>query len=187
MLTDDEVRLGRMIRDAGRSGPITYELGVTTAAPSSGRVPVLVAGTTHSVDVPGTFRLEVASGQAVRVSVQGRVRTLDTILDALPAPSVTASPADASSNSASTYTNSTVSSGCYDASSGDAFAYARDVAETTRFLAGDINELRDDVETNEDAVLSVKATLNSVVTKLNALIDTVEGMRSAGVAQGRIS
>lgn len=178
--------LGEAITQAARSSRLRFEYG-TVKSISTGSAMVTIAGEDKPVRVPGHFRLELAEGQSVRVSVQDTTRTLDGIDDALPAPSVTASPADASSNSASTYTNSTVSSGCYDASSGDAFAYARDVAETTRFLAGDINQLRDDVETNEDAVQSVKATLNSVVTKLNALIDTVEGMRTAGVAQGRIS
>ncbi len=180
-------RLGRTIRAAEGKGPTRYVNGVTVSVPASRRVQVEVPAGRRPAIIPGSFRAALAVGQEVRLSVVGDTYTVDSVLSALPAPAVAAPPADASSNSASTYTNGTVSSGCYDASSGDAFAYARDVAEVTRFLAGDINELRDDTETNEDAILSVKATLNGVVTKLNALIDTVEAMRTALASQGHIT
>lgn len=160
-------QLGQEIAAAAKSSRIKYEIGKTTAAPSGGWVEADLAGQKLPVKVPGHFRKELAAGMDVRVSVQDTVRVIDAILSSLPAPAVSSAPSNASSNSASTWTNASVSSGAPTGST------LETVAAYTRGLAGDVNELRDDVQTNEDALVSLKASYNDLKDKYNDLKNTV--------------
>lgn len=174
--------LARRIQAAARSGPTRYVNGVTTAAPSAGWVTVdRGGGDVVRAKVPGSFRSNVVSGQQVRLAVQGSTYTVDAVLSALPTPTVAAPPAASSIDPGA---NSTASSGCYDYSIGNndwnaVRAYTRDIAEVTVNLAGDINELRDDVDWNADDLASLKTTVNNLRT-------TVADMRTALAAQGHI-
>lgn len=169
-------RLGRTIRRAESKGPTRFVTGVTTSAAASGRISVMVAGKVVPAVIPGSFRAALAVGQDIRLSVQGSTYTVDSVLSALPAPTVAAPP---SASGISPGVNQTASSGCYDASSGDAFSYARDVAEVTRSLAGDINELRGDVGDHA-------SDINSLKTTVNTLRATVAELKAALVAQGHV-
>ena len=94
-------RLGRTIRAAERKGPTRYANGVARSAPTSGRIAVEVGGHTVSAVIPGSFRANLADGQELRLAVQGSTYVVDSVLSALTPPTVAASPADASANSAS--------------------------------------------------------------------------------------
>lgn len=171
-------RLGQVLREAEHRGPTRTEKGRTIAAPVAGWVDVDIAGAVLPCKVPGSFRTNLAAGQDVMVGLtEGGVRTVLTIESALPAPTVAAPP---SASAIAPGVNSTTSSGCYDASSGDAFSYARDVAATTRSLAGDINEIRNDVGGNASDLAALKTTVNNLRT-------TVAAMRTALLAQGHVT
>ena len=180
-------RVGRTMRAAERKGATRFVTGVTMGAPSDGRILVEVAGQSVPAVIPGSFRAALATGQDVRLSVQGSTYTVDSVLSALPTPAVAAPPASASTSSASGGWSTRVSSGTYDAASGDAFLYARDNAATTRALAGDINELRDRSNENEAALEALAASHNALVATVNALKATVSELRAALQSQGHVS
>lgn len=180
-------RVGRTMRAAERKGATRFVTGVTKGAPSDGRILVEVAGQSVPAVIPGSFRAALATGQDVRLSVQGSTYTVDSVLSALPTPAVAAPPASASTSSASGGWSSVVSSGTYDAASGNAFAYARDNAATTRALAADINELRGKSNLNEDGLEALKASYNDLTTKYNSLKTSYDQLWTALKSQGLIS
>jgi hypothetical protein len=182
-VSDEVERLAQRIRQAERTGPARYVYGTTTGAPSGGWVQVDRGGGDYvQAQVPGTFRSTVTAGQEVRLSVQGRIHTLDAVLTALAAPTVAAPPAASGIDPGA---NTTSTSGCYDYTIGDndwnaVRAYTRDIAESTRGIAGDVNECRDDIDWNADDLASLKTTVNNLRT-------TVAAMRTALAAQGHIT
>ena len=157
--------LGQAIRDAAKVGGASIVKGTTTTAPASGRVMVDIPGTgIVPVEVPGSFRSTLAAGQTVTIAVQQGVRTVTSILSALAAPTVTATPTVPS-------INTTASSGAYDYSIADndwpaLRAYTRDIATVTRSLAADLNALRSDVT----ALRTANATLTTTVSQLRAAL-----------------
>lgn len=89
----DKLReVGRRIKAAETSGPVRFVTGVTTAAPASGWITVDVGAQIVKASIPGSFRAALAEGQNVRMSVQGTLYTLDSILSTLPVPEVDAAP-----------------------------------------------------------------------------------------------
>lgn len=162
--------------------PPVYEVGTTTADPISRVVTVSLGDKVVKAHVPGSFRSEVTSGQVVRLARVQNTRVVDSVLSALPAPAVTAAPSASGINPGA---NGTTSSGNYDYVIGtndwDAVrAYTRDNAAVTRALAGDINEIRDDVDDNATDLASLKATVNGLLTTIDDLI-------AALLDQGRIT
>ena len=89
----DKLReVGRRIKAAEQSGPVRFVTGVTTAAPASGWITVDVGAQIVKASIPGSFRAALAEGQNVRMSVQGTLYTLDSILSTLATPEVDAAP-----------------------------------------------------------------------------------------------
>ncbi len=85
----DKLReVGRRIKAAESSGPVRFVTGVTTAAPASGWITVDVGAQVIKASIPGSFRAALAEGQSVRMSVQGTLYTVDSVLSALPTPTV---------------------------------------------------------------------------------------------------
>lgn len=154
---------------------VSFVNGVAAEDPVDGWVRVDIGGAVRKAKVPGSV-YGVRADRMVRLSRQQNTLIVDSILSAMPTPTVAAPP---SASGISPGVNGTGSSGCYDASSGDAFSYARDVAAVTRALAGDINELRGDVGDHASDIASLKTTVNSLRT-------TVDALRSALVAQGHV-
>ena len=163
--------VGRLIRAAESTGGTRFVTGVTTAAPSGGWIDVDVGVQVVPAKVPGSFRAALAEGQDVRLSVQGTLYTVDSVLSALPAPSVDEPPGE---SGASPGVNTTVSSG---ASSGSSLETCCTV---TRGLAGDINELRGDVG-------GVANDVTDLAGRFDELLATVDQMRQALADQGHIS
>lgn len=81
-------QVGRLIKVAESSGPVRFVTGVTTAAPASGWITVDVGAQVIKASIPGSFRAALAEGQNVRMSVQGTLYTVDSVLSALPTPTV---------------------------------------------------------------------------------------------------
>ncbi len=163
--------VGRLIRAAESTGGTRFVTGVTTADPSGGWIDVDVGVQVVPAKVPGSFRAALAKGQDVRLSVQGTLYTVDSVLSALSTPSVSSTP---SSSGVSPGVNSTTSSGAPAGSSVDT------VASYTRGLAGDINALRNDTRDIADDLVNLRDTVND-------LLDTVADIKSALTDQGHIS
>lgn len=123
-------QVGRLIKVAESSGPVRFVTGVTTAAPASGWITVDVGAQVIKASIPGSFRSTLAEGQNVRLSVQGTLYTLDSILSALPTSSVDA-PADPTAGQA------------YGADPGANLAALQ---SSTVHLAAKINEVRADID-----------------------------------------
>lgn len=168
-------RVARRLRpqDAPR-----YLQGTCVSAPASGRVPVDVGGQVRSARVPSSIR-GLASGMDVRISVQGNTVMVDAITSNIAVPSVSS----ASSASVSMSTNWTASSGAYDYSIGvDDWGavknYTRDIAATTRGIAGDLNAVRSVVNANAVEVDTLTAAVNGLRAQVAAL---TTACRTAGI------
>lgn len=79
-------QIGRLIRAAETQGPARFVTGVTTADPTGGRIAVDVGSRVVPATIPGSFRAALAAGQDVRLSVQGMLYTIDSVLSPLDAP-----------------------------------------------------------------------------------------------------
>ena len=170
--------VGRMIRAAATTGATRYVNGVTTAAPANGRISVDIGDQVIPATIPGSFRAALAADQNVRLAVQGTVYVVDSVLSPLPTPAVSSVPSDADTSGAS---DSTVSSGAYDWTDGTQMGtYARDIAASTRGIAGNLNTLR-------SVVLSIRDTLNDLVSTVNDLKTAVAEIRAALKDQGHIT
>lgn len=192
MTTANVSRLARTIRAARESGPVEVRRGTTTGAPVAGVVEVEWAGRRVPVEVPGSFRANVAAGQEVTfVQKSEGQRILESIVTPLATPTVAAPPGNAGTSGVSPGVNNTGSSGTYDYTIGDndwnaVRAYTRDIASSTRGIAGDVNELRDDVGWNADDIVSLKNTVNAMAATLNSLKTTVAALRTALIDQGHV-
>jgi len=78
--------IGRLIRAAETQGPVRFVTGVTTADPAAGRIAVDIGSRIVPATIPGSFRAALAAGQDVRLSVQGMLYTIDSVLSPLDAP-----------------------------------------------------------------------------------------------------
>lgn len=179
-MRDNLRRVGRMIRAAEQAGPGAAEVVQTVTSPAAGWVQVDSAGAIYPARVPGSLRKTVTAGQTVRVSKSGSVRTVTEIITDLPAPAVSNVPGQ---SNVDPEVNTTVSDGCYDWSDGSGSprdVYNRDIAAYTRGLAGDINEIRDDLDVAAGDIVRLRNTVNALRT-------TVEQLRAALADQGHIS
>ena len=79
-------QIGRLIRAAETQGPVRFVTGVTTTDPAGGRITVDVGSRIVPATIPGSFRAALAAGQDVRLSVQGMLYTIDSVLSPLDAP-----------------------------------------------------------------------------------------------------
>ena len=72
--------LAKVIRDAALQGGVSYVNGVTLAAPAGGTVPVDIGGSTVTAFVPASIPQPLLVGAQVRLSVEGAVRTVESVL-----------------------------------------------------------------------------------------------------------
>lgn len=179
-MRDNLRRVGRMIRAAEQAGPGAAEVVQTVTSPAAGWVQVDSAGAIYPARVPGSLRKTVTAGQTVRVSKSGSVRTVTEIITDLPAPAVSNVPGQ---SNVDPEVNTTVSVGCYDWSDGSGSprdVYDRDIAAYTRGLAGDVNEIRDDLDVAAGDIVSLKITVNGLQESLAAVVAALR-------AQGHIT
>ena len=80
--------VGQAIGQAARTGGARYVTGVTTSGPASGWISVDIGDQIIRATIPGSFRGALAEGQEVRLSVQGTLYTVDSVLSALPTPAL---------------------------------------------------------------------------------------------------
>lgn len=79
-MSDEVEQLAQVIRNAAQQGGVTYVNGVTLEDASSGTVSVDIGGSTVTAHVPASIPAPLLSGTQVRLSVDGAVRTVDSIL-----------------------------------------------------------------------------------------------------------
>lgn len=80
MVSDEVDQLAQVIRNAAQQGGVTYVNGITLEDALSGTVSVDIGGSTVTAHVPASIPAPLLSGTQVRLSVDGAVRTVDSIL-----------------------------------------------------------------------------------------------------------
>ena len=164
-------QIGRLIRAAETQGPVRFVTGVTAADPDAGRITVDIGGRIVPATIPGSFRAALAAGQDVRLSVQGMLYTIDSVLSALDAPTVPEATAPPSAADAPEHY---LDAGFVTSGTGWAFTAAEwELAGYANYLA--------------DRLAETNVTLSSLINTVTDMKDTVDSLRSALAAQGHVT
>ena len=170
--------VGRTIRAAAATGAVSYVTGTTTTDAAAGWVSVDLGSQVVRAKVPGSFRATVVAGQDVRLSLQGTLYTLDSILSALPTPATPTTP------SASTVTpgTATAAQGFTAAGYSNAGFTAQDfqAALYAEYLAGRLNAAIDVLNGHATDIANLNATVNG-------LRNTLASIQQALSNQGHIT
>ena len=79
-MSDEVDLLAQVIRNAALQGGVTYVNGVTLEAVTGGKVSVDIGGSTVTAFVPASIPAPLLEGSQVRLSVEGAVRTVESVL-----------------------------------------------------------------------------------------------------------
>lgn len=182
-------RAQQLARQIAANRPaVAVRQGVTVGAPVDGVVQVEAAGVRLPVEVPGSLRRTVQDGQQVTYSARGSKRVVEAILTPLSLPTISALPGTASGSSADADTEGTTSSGAYDWTDGSQLGtYAADIAEVTRYLAGDINTLRQVLNWHAGDINANRDAINALITGHNAMRNVLDQLVTGLREQGFIS
>ena len=189
---DQVDQLAQTIRDSASSGGSTARTGTVMVDPLDGWTQIdLGGGELVQAKVAGQFRSTVRAGQQVRIAAQGGgVWYIGEILTPLPAPTVAAPPAAASTVTGSGATASWTASFYYRSNCANISEVNTELDKIETALNNLIDGLQDLVAAHNEtasAVGGIVTGVNSVVTKVNSINSTTAGLRSALLDQGHIT
>ena len=184
-------QLAATVKGAAQTGGSKIITGTVVADPVDGWVDVdRGGGEIIPARVAGSFRSTVKAGQEVQLAAQGTHHYVGAILTPLPAPTVAAPPAAASTVTGSGATASWTASFYYRSNCANISEVNTELDKIETALNNLIDGLQDLVaahNTTASAVSGVVTGVNSAVAKVNSINQTTAGLRSALLDQGHIS
>ena len=184
-------QLAATVKGAAQTGGSKIITGTVVADPVDGWVDVdRGGGEIIPARVAGSFRSTVKAGQEVQLAAQGTHHYVGAILTPLPAPTVAAPPAAASTVTGSGATASWTASFYYRSNCANISEVNTELDKIETALNNLIDGLQDLVAAHNEtasAVGGIVTGVNSVVTKVNAVSTTAGALRSALIDQGHIT